>query len=48
VRQTLGAMHARMIEATRSLSPSSAEVVHNFLTAMTVAVDDIDRDGRAA
>jgi DNA-binding MarR family transcriptional regulator len=48
VRQTLGAMHVRMIEATRSLSPSSAEVVHNFLTAMTVAVDDIDRDGRAA
>jgi DNA-binding MarR family transcriptional regulator len=48
VRQTLGAMHGRMIEATRSLSPEAAATVRTFLAEMTSAVDLIDRDGAAA
>jgi len=43
VRQTLGAMHRRMIEAARSLSAADAALVTGFLAAMTVAVDDVDR-----
>lgn len=43
VRETLGAMHTRMFEAARSLDDSAARVVREFLAAMTVAVDDIDR-----
>jgi hypothetical protein len=43
VRQTLGAMHRRMIAAARVLSDSDAALVTAFLAAMTVAVDDIDR-----
>ena len=43
VRQTLGAMHRRMIRAARSLSDSEAALVTGFLAAMTAAVDDIDR-----
>lgn len=48
VRETLGAMHARMIEATRTIPPASAHVVTNFLAAMTAAVDEIDRDNKVA
>jgi DNA-binding MarR family transcriptional regulator len=48
VRQTLGAMHSRMIAATRSLTPEAAATVRNFLDEMTAAVDLIDRDGAAA
>ena len=43
VRETLGAMHRRMIEAARALSADDADMVTRFLTAMTAAVDDIDR-----
>jgi DNA-binding MarR family transcriptional regulator len=43
VRQTLGAMHRRMIEAARALSAADAALVTGFLAAMTVAVDDVDR-----
>jgi DNA-binding MarR family transcriptional regulator len=43
VRQTLGAMHTRMLDAARSLDATDAEVVRSFLAAMTIAVDDIDR-----
>ena len=42
VRQTLGAMHARMIETTRALSPVDADVIRHFLESMTAAVDSID------
>ncbi|GAB2452879.1 DNA-binding MarR family transcriptional regulator [Conyzicola lurida] len=48
VRQTLGAMHARMIEVTRSLKPEDAALVASFLTSMTAAVDAVDRDPAAA
>lgn len=44
VRQTLGAMHARMIDAARALSPNDAAIVEQFLTSMTAAVDSIDVD----
>jgi DNA-binding MarR family transcriptional regulator len=42
VRQTLGAMHARMIETTRALSPADAALIEQFLTTMTAAVDGVD------
>ncbi|GAB2450601.1 hypothetical protein GCM10027029_08020 [Conyzicola lurida] len=44
VRQTLGAMHRRMIDASRALSDVDAELVTTFLAAMTAAVDDVDRE----
>jgi DNA-binding MarR family transcriptional regulator len=43
VRQTLGAMHQRMIEAARSLDAGESAVVQSFLTQLTSAVDEIDR-----
>lgn len=43
VRQTLGSMHTRMFDAARGLHDSDAEVVRSFLSAMTVAVDNVDR-----
>ena len=42
VRQTLGAMHGRMIETTRALSPADAALIEHFLVSMTAAVDSID------
>jgi DNA-binding MarR family transcriptional regulator len=45
VRQTLGAMHARMIEAARALSPADAALIQQFLEAMTTAVDSVDLVG---
>ncbi|MGY4858709.1 MarR family winged helix-turn-helix transcriptional regulator [Cryobacterium sp. AP23] len=42
VRQTLGAMHARMIETARALSPKDAALIEQFLTTMTAAVDSVD------
>ena len=42
VRQTLGAMHGRMIETTRALSPADAALIEHFLVSMTEAVDSID------
>jgi DNA-binding MarR family transcriptional regulator len=44
VRQTLGAMHRRMIDTSRALSDVDAELVTTFLAAMTAAVDDVDRE----
>lgn len=44
VRQTLGAMHARMFDAARALGGSEAETVRSFLASLTVAVDNVDRD----
>lgn len=48
VRQTLGAMHGRMIETARALSASDADLIQQFLEAMTTAVDSVDADGPAA
>lgn len=45
VRQTLGAMHARMIDAARALSPADAAVIQQFLESMTTAVDGVDLAG---
>ena len=42
VRETLGAMHERMIAIARSLSDEDADLVLRFLEAMTEAVDSID------
>jgi len=42
VRQTLGAMHARMIDTARALSPDDAALVLQFLVSMTAAVDSVD------
>ena len=42
VRQTLGAMHGRMIDTARGLSPDNAALIHRFLTSMTAAVDSVD------
>ena len=47
VRQTLGAMHGRMIETTRALSPADAALIEHFLVSMTAAVDSIDAAGSA-
>ena len=47
VRQTLGAMHARMIDAAKALSPADAALVQGFLEAMTAAVDSVDLVGPA-
>ena len=44
VRQTLGAMHKRMIDAARALDADNAALVTGFLGAMTSAVDAVDRD----
>ncbi|WEO77317.1 MarR family transcriptional regulator [Cryobacterium sp. SO2] len=44
VRQTLGAMHARMIDTARALSPADAALIAQFLTSMTAAVDSVDSD----
>lgn len=46
VRQTLGAMHKRMIDAARALDAADASLVTEFLAAMTAAVDDVHRDVR--
>jgi DNA-binding MarR family transcriptional regulator len=43
VRHTLGAMHGRMMETARALAPKDADVIREFLTSMTAAVDGIDR-----
>ena len=42
VRQTLGAMHGRMIDTARGLSTDNAALIHRFLTSMTAAVDSVD------
>ena len=42
VRQTLGAMHGRMIAAARGLSADDAEIVRSFFASMTDLVDRID------
>jgi len=42
VRETLGAMHERMITIARSLSDEDADIVLGLLEAMTEAVDSID------
>jgi DNA-binding MarR family transcriptional regulator len=47
VRQTLGAMHGRMIEAARALGPADAALVQQFLESMTAAVDSVDLAGPA-
>ena len=47
VRQTLGAMHARMIDAAKALSPADAVLVQQFLESMTAAVDSVDLAGPA-
>jgi DNA-binding MarR family transcriptional regulator len=41
VRETLGSMHARMIEVADSLSPVETDVVVAFLAAMRRAVDEV-------
>lgn len=46
VRQTLGAMHRRMIDAARSLDEGDAVIVREFLAAMTSAVDEVHPDVR--
>ncbi|MBX0299289.1 MarR family transcriptional regulator [Cryobacterium sp. 1639] len=45
VRQTLGAMHGRMIDAARALSPADAALIQQFLESMTTAVDGVDLAG---
>jgi len=42
VRQTLGAMHSRMISAARGLSPDEADIVRDFFATMTELVDGVD------
>ncbi|QYF73157.1 MarR family winged helix-turn-helix transcriptional regulator [Cryobacterium sp. PAMC25264] len=42
VRQTLGGMHARMIDAVKALGPEDAALVREFLESMTAAVDSVD------
>ena len=42
VRETLGAMHARMMDAAASLTPNDANLVRGFLGEMTAAVDSVD------
>ncbi|MDE0546523.1 MarR family winged helix-turn-helix transcriptional regulator [Microbacterium sp. C7(2022)] len=41
VRKTLGAMHERMMDATRGLSDDDADVIISFLEHMTKAIDQI-------
>ena len=48
VRDTLGAMHARMIAVARSLNDEDAALVTGFLASMTAAMDDIDLAAPAA
>jgi len=45
VRQTLGAMHGRMIDAAKALGPADAALVQQFLESMTAAVDSVDVTG---
>jgi len=47
VRQTLGAMHKRMITAARGLSADEAEIIRGFFASMAELVDDIDKDDLA-
>jgi DNA-binding MarR family transcriptional regulator len=42
VRETLGAMHGRMIETAKALNPAEAALVEGFLRSMTAAVDSVD------
>jgi DNA-binding MarR family transcriptional regulator len=42
IRDTLGAMHERMMAVVRPMSPSDRSVVIGFLDAMRLAVDSID------
>jgi hypothetical protein len=42
VRRTLGAMHARMLEAVAGMSPEDAHVVLDCLSRMRAAVDAIE------
>jgi DNA-binding MarR family transcriptional regulator len=44
VRQTLGAMHGRMIETARALNAADAALIERFLESMTAAVDSIDAE----
>jgi DNA-binding MarR family transcriptional regulator len=44
VRQTLGAMHGRMIETAKALSAEDAALIAQFLESMTAAVDSIDAE----
>jgi DNA-binding MarR family transcriptional regulator len=44
VRQTLGAMHGRMIETAKALSAADAAIIERFLESMTSAVDAIDME----
>ena len=48
VRQTLGAMHRRMIGVAKDLGAADAALVASFLAAMTAAVDNIDRSAITA
>jgi DNA-binding MarR family transcriptional regulator len=47
VRETLGSMHRRMMDAARDLSETDAALVAAFLAEMTFAVDDVDRSDLA-
>jgi DNA-binding MarR family transcriptional regulator len=47
VRQTLGAMHGRMIDVTKALSAADASIIEQFLASMTAAVDSIDAETHA-
>lgn len=42
VRRTLAEMHARMIDATSTLSEADATLVQAFFASMTAAVDSVD------
>jgi len=48
VRQTLGAMHGRMIDTARALSAADAALIAHFLESMTAAVDSIDAEAAGA
>ena len=48
VRQTLGAMHTRMIEVARRLDGADARVIALFFASLTAAVDAIDKVPRAS
>ena len=48
VRQTLGAMHSRMIAVARRLEVEDARVIARFFAGLTTAIDDIDKDSRAS
>lgn len=41
VRETLGEMHTRMLEAAESLDPAQTEAVVTFLTRLAAAIDEV-------